>query len=71
MFCGTLASDLLQAIKCCIFWGSCISIPSIEKIPFLGVSKPIYNNILPTLSILNEEKKEKLILELNSLDFKL
>ena len=38
---------------------------------FLGVSKPIYNNILPTLSILNEEKKEKLILELNSLDFKL
>ena len=38
---------------------------------FLGTKEPIYNNILPTLSILNEEKKEKLILELNSLDFKL
>ena len=31
----------------------------------------IYNNILPPLSILNKETKDKLILELNSLDFKL
>ncbi len=38
---------------------------------FLGTKEAIYNNILPTLSILNKEKKEKLILELNSLDFKL
>ena len=38
---------------------------------FLGTKESIYNNILPTLSILNKEKKEKLILELNSLDFKL
>ena len=38
---------------------------------FLGTKEGIYNNILPTLSILNKEKKEKLILELNSLDFKL
>ena len=38
---------------------------------FLGTKEIIYNNILPTLSILNKEKKEKLILELNSLNFKL
>ncbi len=38
---------------------------------FLGTKETIYNNILPTLSILSKEKKEKLILELNSLDFKL
>ena len=38
---------------------------------FLGSKESVYNNILPTLSILNKEKKEKLILELNSLDFKL
>ena len=31
----------------------------------------IYNNILPTLSILDKEKKDKLILELNSLNFKI
>ena len=37
----------------------------------LGTKEEIYNNILPTLSILDKEKKEKLILELNSLDFKL
>ena len=37
----------------------------------LGTKESVYNNILPTLSILNKEKKEKLILELNSLDFKL
>ena len=37
----------------------------------LGSKESVYNNILPTLSILNKEKKEKLILELNSLDFKL
>ncbi len=37
----------------------------------LGTKESIYNNILPTLSILDKEKKEKLILELNSLDFKL
>ena len=37
----------------------------------LGVKKSTYNNILPPLSILDEEKKQKLILELNSLDFKL
>ena len=36
-----------------------------------GSKESVYNNILPTLSILNKEKKEKLILELNSLDFKL
>mgnify|MGYP001165259583 FL=1 len=38
---------------------------------FLGKRESFYNNILPPLSILNEEKKEKLILELNSIDFKL
>jgi len=38
---------------------------------FLGTRDSIYNNILPTLSILDKEKKEKLVLELNSLDFKL
>ena len=37
----------------------------------LIAKESIYNNILPTLSILSKEKKEKLILELNSLDFKL
>ena len=37
----------------------------------LAVKENIYNNILPPLSILNKEKKEKLILELNSLNFKL
>ena len=37
----------------------------------LAVKEDIYNNILPPLSILNKEKKEKLILELNSLNFKL
>ncbi len=38
---------------------------------FLGTKETIYNNILPPLSILNKETKDKLILELNSLDFKL
>ena len=38
---------------------------------FLGKRESFYNNILPPLTILNEEKKEKLILELNSIDFKL
>ena len=37
----------------------------------LGTKESIYNNILPPLSILDKEKKDKLILELNSLDFKL
>jgi len=37
----------------------------------IGTKESIYNNILPPLSILNEEKKQKLILELKSLDFKL
>ena len=37
----------------------------------LAVKEDIYNNILPPLSILNKEKKEKLILELNLLNFKL
>tara|TARA_B100000029_G_scaffold237587_1_gene234654 strand:- start:1098 stop:1655 length:558 start_codon:yes stop_codon:yes gene_type:complete len=37
----------------------------------LAVKEDIYNNILPPLSILNKEKMEKLILELNSLNFKL
>ena len=37
----------------------------------LAVKEDIYNNILPPLSILNKEKKEKLILELNSLNFKI
>ena len=37
----------------------------------LGINESAYNNILPTLSLLDKEKKEKLILELNSLDFKL
>ena len=37
----------------------------------LAVKEDIYNNILPPLNILNKEKKEKLILELNSLNFKL
>ncbi len=38
---------------------------------FLGTKESVYNNILPTLSILEKEKKDKLILELNSLNFKL
>ncbi len=38
---------------------------------FLGTKESIYNNILPTLSILDKEKKDKLILELNSLNFKI
>ena len=38
---------------------------------FLGSKDSIYNNVLPILSILDKEKKEKLILELNSLDFKI
>ena len=38
---------------------------------FMGTRDVTFNNILPTLSILDKEKKEKLILELNSLDFKL
>ena len=38
---------------------------------FLGSKDSIYNNVLPILSILDKEKKEKLILELNSLNFKL
>ena len=37
----------------------------------LGTKKSTYNNILPPLSILDEEKKQKLILELNSIDFRL
>ena len=37
----------------------------------LAVKEDIYNNILPPLNILNKEKKEKLILELNSLNFKI
>ena len=37
----------------------------------IGTKETVYNNILPPLSILNEEKKQKLILELNSLDFKI
>ena len=37
----------------------------------LGTKDIIYNNILPTLSILDKEKKDKLILELNSLDFRI
>ena len=37
----------------------------------LAVKEDIYNNILPPLSILSKEKKEKLVLELNSLNFKL
>ena len=37
----------------------------------LGTKESVYNNILPTLNILDEEKKQKLILELNSLNFKL
>ena len=37
----------------------------------IGTKESIYNNILPPLSILNEEKKQKLILELKSLDFTL
>ena len=31
----------------------------------IGTKESIYNNVLPPLSILNEEKKQKLILELN------
>ena len=38
---------------------------------FLGSKDSIYNNVLPILSILDKEKKEKLILELNSLNFKI
>ncbi len=37
----------------------------------MGIKQEEYNNILPPISILNEEKKEKLILELNSLNFKI
>jgi|TARA_B100000929_G_scaffold240085_1_gene197241 4-hydroxy-tetrahydrodipicolinate synthase len=37
----------------------------------LGTKESFYNNILPILSILDNKKKEKLILELKSLDFKL
>tara|TARA_Y100000590_G_scaffold418079_1_gene518418 strand:- start:1022 stop:1888 length:867 start_codon:yes stop_codon:yes gene_type:complete len=37
----------------------------------LGTKENIYNNILPPLSILDKEKKEKLILELSLLNFKL
>ena len=38
---------------------------------FIGIEKSEYNNILPPISILGKEKKEKLILELNSLNFKI
>ena len=38
---------------------------------FLGNEKREYNNILPPISILDKEKKKKLILELNSLNFKI
>ena len=38
---------------------------------FLGSKDSIYNNVLPILSILDKKKKEKLILELNSLNFKI
>ncbi len=37
----------------------------------MGTKKSEYNNILPPISILDKEKKEKLILELNSLNFKI
>ena len=37
----------------------------------MGTKERDYNNILPPLSILDEEKKEKLIVELNSLNFKI
>ena len=37
----------------------------------IGTKESIYNNILPPLGILDEEKKQKLILELKTLDFKL
>ena len=37
----------------------------------IGTKKIEYNNILPPISILDKEKKEKLILELNSLNFKI
>jgi len=37
----------------------------------LGTKESIYNNILPTLSILDKDKKDKLILELNSLNFRI
>jgi len=36
-----------------------------------GTKEDEFNNILPPISILNKEKKEKLILELNSLNFKI
>jgi len=37
----------------------------------MGTKERDYNNILPPISILDEEKKEKLIVELNSLNFKI
>ena len=37
----------------------------------MGTKESEYNNILPPISILDKEKKEKLILELNSLNFKI
>ena len=37
----------------------------------IGTKESEYNNILPPISILDKEKKEKLILELNSLNFKI
>ncbi len=37
----------------------------------IGTKVSEYNNILPPISILDKEKKEKLILELNSLNFKI
>ncbi|MDC3061380.1 dihydrodipicolinate synthase family protein [Candidatus Pelagibacter sp.] len=37
----------------------------------MGTKNRDYNNILPPISILDEEKKEKLIVELNSLNFKI
>ena len=37
----------------------------------MGTKNKDYNNILPPISILDEEKKEKLIVELNSLNFKI
>ncbi len=37
----------------------------------LGTKKSEYNNVLPPISILGKEKREKLILELNSLNFKI
>ncbi len=37
----------------------------------IGTKESEYNNILPPIGILDKEKKEKLILELNSLNFKI